>query len=536
MKWFVSLLFLCITLLTWHSVSAADQWNVPTRPWVTPPSPDWWPPPPAPGAAAESAEIEALREQVRALRSESVARGMSLEEMRGHLFAALRERDHWWAQVQWLWEQGRRNSAMAWTRVVELESALAQSHRSRSAMAEALAALRARVQATQGELAERDGRIRVMEREQAALNAALEQRRSELQATRDSLLAENTRLRNDLNRVRSQLAEAADGAWPQQEVAHAKGAAGEIAVFETEPPWQRQASKARGQRPVPTAIPQGGETAGLAAVSSRKRPVALADDLHAVRMDRDYLEARLQEVLSEREALTSSLSSARLTLQQSTADAEAQSAEITSLREQASALRDMLQSAGERLELLVIQRDRDQEHIGALQTENARLIQRQLMAQGAEAPVARLDTESKAEMVALRQAIAALERDLSLARGQRVPSAGRVADPEIVQARAAELGDSYELVYTGAESLASMKTEVIADLDRLSDDLFREQSLLAHAVAANGVYKVLPHDSLSRIAYKVYGTGKRWPDIYAANDHLLENPDALLPGLVLVIP
>ncbi len=499
MRWFVSRLFLCIVLITWHAVLAADQWNaltvaggsVPMRPRAIPWSPDWWPPPP-PGAVAESAEIDALQDQVWALRSELASRHMSLDEMQGHLFAALRERDHWRAQFQWLWEQGRRNSAMAWTRVVELESALAQSNRGGSAMAEALAALRARVQ-----------------------------------TTRDSLLAENSRLRRDLDRVQTQLAQVVDSASPQQDIAHAEDATMEIGVFEPEPP---------GQPPVPTTVFQGGETAGRTAAPSQKAPVEMADELHAMRMDRDYLEARLQAVLSERDALTSSLSSARLTLQQSKADAEARSAEITSLQEQALVLRDELQSAGERLELLVNQRDRDQERISALQTENARLIQTQLIERAAEAPVARLDTESRAEMVALRQSIAALERDLSLARTQRAPWAGRVVDPDTVQARAAALGDSYELVYTGAESEESIKTEVIAELERLSGDLFKEQSLLARAVEANGVYKVLPHDSLSRIAYKVYGTGERWPDIYAANDHLLENPDALLPGLVLVIP
>ena len=47
----------------------------------------------------------------------------------------------------------------------------------------------------------------------------------------------------------------------------------------------------------------------------------------------------LEAATSEREALTSSLSSAQVILQQSMADAEARSAEITSLQEQALALR-----------------------------------------------------------------------------------------------------------------------------------------------------------------------------------------------------
>ncbi len=530
MRWFVSLLFVCISLLTGHAVWAADHRSAtaaagspsPMRPWAVPPAPDWWPPPPLPGAAAESAEIDALRERVQVLRSELAARGMSLEGMQGQLFSALRDRDHWWAQVQWLWELGRRNSALAWRRIVELESALAQANRGGSAMAQALVVLRARVQATEGELMERAGRIRVMEQEQVALKAA-----------RDSLLAENTQLRNDLNRVRDQLAQAADGASPEQEGTPSEGGAVELAALETEPPWHPEGP---GQRPTPTKLSPDSEVAGLPVISYQPHPRAMADDLHAMRMDRDYLEARLQAVLSEREALAGSLSSARLTLRQSMEEAEAKSAETSALQSQAAALQDRLQRAGEQLAALARQRERDQERIDALQTENARLLKEQFLERAAQTPVTRLDAKSREEMIALRQAIAALESNLSLAKAQKLPSASREADPATVQARAAELGNSYELVYTGVENQESTKTGVIADLERLSDDLFREQSLLARTLAANGVYKVLPHDSLSRIAYKVYGTSKRWPDIYSANDHLLKNPDALLPGLVLVIP
>lgn len=49
-------------------------------------------------------------------------------------------------------------------------------------------------------------------------------------------------------------------------------------------------------------------------------------------------------------------------------------------------------------------------------------------------------------------------------------------------------------------------------------------------------YEVVPGDSLSVISVKVYGTSRRWEEIYEANSDLLEDPDSLEVGQVLEIP
>ena len=41
---------------------------------------------------------------------------------------------------------------------------------------------------------------------------------------------------------------------------------------------------------------------------------------------------------------------------------------------------------------------------------------------------------------------------------------------------------------------------------------------------------------LGIVAGRFYGTGKRWPDVFEANRHVLANPDALVPGITLVVP
>jgi len=49
-------------------------------------------------------------------------------------------------------------------------------------------------------------------------------------------------------------------------------------------------------------------------------------------------------------------------------------------------------------------------------------------------------------------------------------------------------------------------------------------------------YKVMPGDTLSRIAGNVYGDSKRWQEIYQANRSLLPTPQSLKVGQTLQIP
>ncbi len=57
-------------------------------------------------------------------------------------------------------------------------------------------------------------------------------------------------------------------------------------------------------------------------------------------------------------------------------------------------------------------------------------------------------------------------------------------------------------------------------------------------VAASSVstYAVQPGDTLWKIARQFYGDGSKYMKIFEANQHILENPDHILPGQELVIP
>jgi len=51
-----------------------------------------------------------------------------------------------------------------------------------------------------------------------------------------------------------------------------------------------------------------------------------------------------------------------------------------------------------------------------------------------------------------------------------------------------------------------------------------------------GTYKVLPGDTLSRIAKAVYGDSSKWSEIYAANMDKMSNENDLKAGQVITIP
>ncbi len=61
-------------------------------------------------------------------------------------------------------------------------------------------------------------------------------------------------------------------------------------------------------------------------------------------------------------------------------------------------------------------------------------------------------------------------------------------------------------------------------------------TLIAEAKEESETYVVKKGDTLQKISDKVYGTTKRWKEIYEANKTTLKSPDLIKPGQELVIP
>jgi nucleoid-associated protein YgaU len=61
-------------------------------------------------------------------------------------------------------------------------------------------------------------------------------------------------------------------------------------------------------------------------------------------------------------------------------------------------------------------------------------------------------------------------------------------------------------------------------------------SALVHPYHGFAQYTVVGGDTLSGIAQKYYGDANRWPIVFEANRHQLQDPDHIFPGQVLRIP
>ena len=59
---------------------------------------------------------------------------------------------------------------------------------------------------------------------------------------------------------------------------------------------------------------------------------------------------------------------------------------------------------------------------------------------------------------------------------------------------------------------------------------------MAELTGARALYTVKPEDSLSTIAALFYQDGTRWTRIFEANRHLLDQPDLIYSGMLLIIP
>ena len=70
----------------------------------------------------------------------------------------------------------------------------------------------------------------------------------------------------------------------------------------------------------------------------------------------------------------------------------------------------------------------------------------------------------------------------------------------------------------------------------MRQELETTQNEIARLTGARGIYTVQPGDSLSSIATFFYGNGNRWPDIMQANENLIDAPDLIFSGMVLIVP
>jgi nucleoid-associated protein YgaU len=138
------------------------------------------------------------------------------------------------------------------------------------------------------------------------------------------------------------------------------------------------------------------------------------------------------------------------------------------------------------------------------------------------------------EKRALQREAKSLRDDLESLRRQSPAGTGDTVAPEQLKQEAAERANALRELYVkrGQIDEATWKESRA----RLEAELRDRQYLLAQSLSAQSVYRVTRADNLGKISRKVYGKALRWPEIFDANRHLLEDPDRLFPGMTLVIP
>ncbi len=113
--------------------------------------------------------------------------------------------------------------------------------------------------------------------------------------------------------------------------------------------------------------------------------------------------------------------------------------------------------------------------------------------------------------------------------------ASKRPDPEAIaagRARVAELHKAYRTLLAARPQDPTRK----AALASTASALQRAQIELALLTGARGVYTVQEGDSLGSIARFFYRDPARWPAIFEANAIVLDRPEGIAPGNVLLIP
>lgn len=142
--------------------------------------------------------------------------------------------------------------------------------------------------------------------------------------------------------------------------------------------------------------------------------------------------------------------------------------------------------------------------------------------------------ELKTGLADLKAALGQTESELVVVKEQLPAAAGgSVTEEEIRQQGAKQMQALRDLHHRRPEM---SKEEWEEARERLEGSIRDEQFMLAQSLSARSVYRVQRDDTLARISLTVYGTANRWPEIFEANRHLLENPDRVFPGMSLVIP
>jgi nucleoid-associated protein YgaU len=250
----------------------------------------------------------------------------------------------------------------------------------------------------------------------------------------------------------------------------------------------------------------------LSAVTGEKD--ALAKQLAEEQAARRKIEEALSAVTAEREGVREALSQTKAGLGQAEERLSAVEAERKELNSTLGQYRATLGETKQNLAEVVAERDRRGAQLQQLQREQESM---------------------RATLKQSRAAEEGLLRDIAQLQARLPETLGGTASLESLRAAAGELAGELRTIHRALRR-APGDAELLQRRKVTAAALRERQLLIAGATGASGVYRLRPEDTLMMVAARVYGSGSRWPEIYRANDHVLEDPDRLIPELTLVLP
>lgn len=271
-----------------------------------------------------------------------------------------------------------------------------------------------------------------------------------------------------------------------------------------------------------------GSAAAAELGQSRDRAATLYRELAAVQRERAALDERLAQGQREIDALQRE----RGALSDQLANEQAAARRVADALNDVTAARDRLHQELARAEADRVGLDAA---LRAAEKERAE----------ARARVAELDQANAAlgaDLVQARRSLesaetrsTAAERALSDLRGGLPEAFGGSASLAMLRDAAMQSASALRRLHLELRR-APQDPALLAERDRLTERLRTQQLLIAGASAASGLYRLRAEDTLAQVAARFYGDGGRWPQLYSANGHILDNPDRVIPGLTLVLP
>ncbi len=281
-----------------------------------------------------------------------------------------------------------------------------------------------------------------------------------------------------------------------------------------------------------------------------ERHAHLEEELERAESEREALEERLADSESERETLEARVSEVqqqRLQAEEALAATTSEAVQARAELDDVHAQRQSLESERDSLQQELMEvRDELEASEQARQTLESDIASMEERADSLEAELTEVRTERDEREVELAEArserdvlyrdtVTPLQAEVERLRSLLPSTEGGELDLDSARGAASEQASRLRTAHEALRRGRSDADDPQAEYEAMVADLHREQSLVTR-VQGGTLYTLQSGETLGDVARRYYGDANRWPAIYQANQHVIENPDRVVPGLTVILP